>query len=207
MIACPDPGQPTLRVRGLAVPFLLAEHILTPLWTGRRAGGYPGASRQPHNEPVLEPRLFGYWTDKYLYPGDMESADIAFRSDGTGWVYWCNAASAFQILRFTWRTASGKHLSISVDEQVSGTWHLDGLRVSHLVHDRTHSDDQIALTFTIAAGHDDAGKPTMLLEFDQPPIRGVTGDRFTLERELADNESDPARDAAEFHINHDPGGL
>lgn len=32
MIACPDPGEPALRVRGLAVPFLLAELMASGRW-------------------------------------------------------------------------------------------------------------------------------------------------------------------------------
>jgi hypothetical protein len=83
---------------------------------------------------VLEPRLVGYWTDKYLYTGDMESAGIAFRADGTGWVYWC-AAAAFEIQLFTWHTAADNHLSINLDEQVSGTWHLHGQTVTQMAHD------------------------------------------------------------------------
>src|SRR5258708_35875789 len=100
--------------------------------------GEQGASRaidtvlEPNTVP--EPRLVGYWTDKYLYTGDMDSAGIAFRADGTGWVYWC-AAAAFEILLFTWHTAADNHLSINLDEQVSGTWHQHGQTVTQLAHD------------------------------------------------------------------------
>jgi hypothetical protein len=142
---------------------------------------------------VLEPRLVGYWTDRYLYPGDMESADIAFRAEGNGWVYWCNAAKAFEILRFTWQSAPNHQVVLSIHEELTGTWDLDGQNVTHVPHAQAHRDEQITLAYTIGPGNNADGEPATLLSFDQPVIRGATGDQFTLERQLTDNERDPAR--------------
>ncbi len=62
----------------------------------------------------------GYWSDKHLYPGDMEGADIAFCADGTGWAYWYNAAGGFEVLRRIWRQA-GPPLTLQLHEHASGT--------------------------------------------------------------------------------------
>jgi hypothetical protein len=53
---------------------------------------------------MLDARLAGYWSGKNLYLGEMEATDIAFSSDGTGWIDWSNAEGAFEILRFSWQT-------------------------------------------------------------------------------------------------------
>ena len=34
---------------------------------------------------VLDARLVGYWSDETSHQGVMEAADIAFRTNGTGW--------------------------------------------------------------------------------------------------------------------------
>jgi len=145
---------------------------------------------------VPDARLVGYWTDKNLYLGGMEASDIAFRADGTGWVYWYNAAGGFEVLRFSWQ-AAGQDLTVSLHEVVSGTWSLDGGAVTHRANSQVGSDEQIALAYEITAGRDAIGKPATLLEFDKPVILGVTANRFALERELALDEQDPARSPCE----------
>jgi hypothetical protein len=140
---------------------------------------------------MLDARLAGYWSDKHLYPGDMESTGIAFRADGTGWTYWSNAAGGFEILRFRWQ-ALGSALVLHIREYVSGTWDLDGGTVTHRQRDRMGQDEQVSRGYQITAGQNAAGDPATVLKFDQHVIRGVTSDRFTLERELATNERDPA---------------
>jgi len=77
---------------------------------------------------------------------------------------------------------------------LQGTRDLDGQDVTHQARTQARRDDQITLVYTIGPGNDAYGKPATLLSFDQPLIRGVTTDRFTLERQLADNERDPARE-------------
>jgi len=49
---------------------------------------------------VLDDRLTGYWSDDDLYLGAMEAAEVAFRTDGTGWTYWSRAGGAFEVRRF-----------------------------------------------------------------------------------------------------------
>jgi hypothetical protein len=141
---------------------------------------------------MLEPEIAGYWTEKYLDPGGMESADIAFSCDGTGWVYWSNAAGAFEVLRFSWHAPEVGQLTIRIYEYASGTWQLDGHEATHVTRGRARRDDHITVDFTITDGSDAVGNPAIVLNFGQPIIHGLTGKRFTLERQLADNERDPA---------------
>jgi hypothetical protein len=140
---------------------------------------------------MLDARLVGYWSDKHLYLGDMEGTDIAFRADGTGWTYWSNAAGAFEILRFRWQ-APGSALVLHVREYVARTWNLDDGTVTHRQRDRTARDEQISLGYQITADQNAIGDPAMVLQFDQHAIRGVSSNRFALERELKTNERDPA---------------
>jgi len=141
---------------------------------------------------MLDARLAGYWSDKDLYLGGMEGTDIAFRADGTGWTYWSNAAGAFEILCFTWQ-ASGAVLDLYVHEYASGTWNLDGGEVTHSQRDRRGQDEHVSVGYQITAGQSVAGDPATVLQFDQHVIRGVSSNRFALERELAATDHDPAR--------------
>jgi hypothetical protein len=137
-------------------------------------------------------RLAGYWTDKILYPGDMEASDVAFRPDGVGWVYWYNAAGAFTVLRFAWRDTEGKRLTLDLKGEASGSWRMDGSTVSHHVDRQTVSFERLAMTYEVVAGQDAAGSPVTILDFDRHVIVGVTGSRFALERKIAHDECDPA---------------
>lgn len=75
---------------------------------------------------MLDTRLAGYWSDEDLYQGAMEAADIAFRLDGTGWAYWSRDGGGFFILRFSWQTTNGQCLTLSLHQELSGTWELEG---------------------------------------------------------------------------------
>jgi hypothetical protein len=141
---------------------------------------------------MLDRRLVGYWSDKHLYMGSMEAADIAFRADGTGWTYWSNAAGGFEVLRFMWRQTSRSALTLRVREYAGGTWSLDRGTVIHQLREQRADDKQIALSYEITAGQNAVGDPAMVLQFDKDVIRGVVGDRFALDRALAASEHDPA---------------
>lgn len=52
--------------------------------------------------------------------------------------------------------------------------------------------EQVSRGYEITAGQNAVGGPATVLKFDQHVIRGVSSGRFTLERELATNERDPA---------------
>jgi hypothetical protein len=69
---------------------------------------------------MLDRRLVGYWSDKDMYMAGMEAADIAFRTDGTGWTYWSSAAGGFEVLRFVWRQASRSALTLPCVPRNSG---------------------------------------------------------------------------------------
>jgi len=134
----------------------------------------------------------GYWSDKHLYLGGMEAADIAFCADGTGWTNWSNAARAFEVLRFRWWQTSSSSLILRLREHVSGTWSLDGDTTIHQPREHSARDEQVVLGYEITAGHTAIGDPIEVLEFDQHVIRGVIGNRFAFERELTPNEHGPA---------------
>jgi len=124
----------------------------------------------------------------------MAADDIAFRADGTGWTYWCNAAKGFEVMRFTWRQASRSALTLRVREYAGGDWSIDHRdHVTHRVTSQRAWDERISLGYKITAGQDVNGRPATLLQVDQGAIRTVViGKRFALERELAANEHDPA---------------
>lgn len=147
------------------------------------------------NGVMLETGLVGYWSDKHLYPGDMEATDIAFCADGTGWTDWTNAAQAFEIMRFRWQ-ASGSTLVLHLHEYVSGTWNLDGGTAPRQQRDRHALDEQIPLGYEITEGQNAVGGPATVLQFDRHVILGVSSNRFAFERELADGERDPAYSSA-----------
>ncbi|MEV6910756.1 hypothetical protein [Amycolatopsis sp. NPDC051071] len=57
----------------------------------------------------MDGRLVGLWSDRVLYPSDVESAELAFRADGSGWLYWSSLLSLDRPLndhlagsRFAW---------------------------------------------------------------------------------------------------------
>jgi hypothetical protein len=143
-------------------------------------------------EAVLDTRLVGYWSDKNLYQGTMEAADIAFRPDGTGWAYWSRIGGGFFVLRFSWDTPKDWQLVLGLREELSGRWRAERHTVRHRVTSQIACDTKIVLTYKIRAGQDVLGRPATLLEAGQPISRGTIGDRFALERELAGDEQDPA---------------
>jgi hypothetical protein len=151
-----------------------------------------GKPATQHNEHVLDGRLVGYWSDGPLYQGAMEAADIAFRADGTGWTYWSRDAGTFFVQRFSWHSAAGGHLTLDLHEELSGTWEVAGHTTQHHVGSRGACDQQIVLVYEITAGQNVFRKPATLLKLDQPIRLGTIGDRFALERDLAEGERDPA---------------
>ncbi|MDQ2810440.1 MAG: hypothetical protein M3Z75_00790 [Actinomycetota bacterium] len=68
---------------------------------------------------MLDERLIGYWSDKHVYMGIMEAADIAFRSDGTGWTFWTRDGGSFSVTRFDWHTDASR-LTLNMQEHLYG---------------------------------------------------------------------------------------
>jgi hypothetical protein len=121
----------------------------------------------------------------------MEAADIAFRPDGTGWTYWSRDGGTFLVYRFTWHTTEDHRLTLTLHQQLSGTWDLADHATRHRVISQAASGQQIALTYQITRGHNALRKPATLLKLDQEISAGTIGDRFAFKRELADTEHDP----------------
>jgi len=140
-------------------------------------------------EAVRDRRLVGYWSSKNLSIGAMEAADIAFRPDGDGWIYWSNLGG-FEILRFRWHTAGGQ-LTLDPYEAPSGTWRYERGRPRYRVTSEAMSDTTTVLTYEISQGRDVLGRPATLLETGQPIRLGTVGSRFAFERQLAAGERDP----------------
>jgi hypothetical protein len=136
-------------------------------------------------------KLIGYWSDEPLYQGSMEAADIAFRSDGTGWTYWSSFGGTFYMDRFSWHTDQDGHLTLDLNENLYGTWHLEDHTTRHRVRNRDAYHKHLVLTYQITAGHNALRMPATVLQLDQPIILGTIGDRFAFKRELAENEQDP----------------
>jgi hypothetical protein len=141
-------------------------------------------------EAVLDTRLAGYWSDKDLYQGAMEVADVAFRPDGFGWVYWSNAGGFF-LLRFSWHAEESRQLTLDMRENLSGTWHREGHTPRYRVARQEACDTTTVLTYKIRQGQSVWGRPATLLETGQPISRGTIGSRFAFERDLAGDERDP----------------
>jgi hypothetical protein len=132
------------------------------------------------NKAMADARLLGKWSNKNLSLGSMAAVDIAFSAEGTGWIHWSNVGGGFELMRFRWRDASGRDLTLDLYEYESGTWRMvDGRPPRQTKKQR--EDERIAVAYQITAGQDVVGNPATILEFDQPLIRGVVGNRFALE--------------------------
>lgn len=140
---------------------------------------------------MLDPRLVGYWSDRDLYQGAMEAADIAFRPDGTGWTYWSRDGGGFSVDRFSWHTTAGRHLILDLHEHLSGTWELAGHATRYHVRRQSPSGTQLLLAYQVIAGQDSLKRPVTLLELDQRISVGTIGNRFAFHRELTQDEQDP----------------
>jgi hypothetical protein len=140
---------------------------------------------------VLDERLVGLWSDEDLYQGDMEAADIAVRSDGTGWTYWSRDGGSYYVLRFGWHTDANLDLTLDLHENLSGIWDLSGHMTEHRVASRTPHDKQIVLAYKITQAQNILRKPATLLQLDRQISMGTIGDRFAYKRELAATEYDP----------------
>lgn len=142
---------------------------------------------------MLDTRLVGYWSDKNLSQGSMEAADIAFRPDGRGWVYWSNFGGGFHIMRFRWYLGDRRRLTLDVREELSGRWYRDrrSLGTGYRVSSKQASGPRIVLGYEVREGQDVLGRPATLLETDQPISLGTIGARFALERQLSGDEQDP----------------
>ena len=143
---------------------------------------------------MLDGRLVGYWSDRDLYQGAMESAELAFRADGTGWTYWSRSGGPFQVMHWD-TTASGQH-TLGLREKLSGRWHLDGRAVRHRVDRQGPSRQRIVLAYAISPGQDLYRRPAMLLQFDRGVMMGTIGDRFARLRDLTEAELSAGHDGS-----------
>ena len=92
---------------------------------------------------------------------------------------------------FTWHTATGRHLTLDLHEELFGTWDLAGHNTRHQVDSQASTGKQLVVAYQITAGQDSLKRPATLLELDQPINVATIGDRFAFHREPTQDEQDP----------------
>ncbi|MFE6614084.1 hypothetical protein [Amycolatopsis sp. NPDC057786] len=141
---------------------------------------------------MTDERLIGLWSDEILYPGSVESVDLAFRRDGSGWSYWKSWSTGFSVSRFTWATPGG--LVLNFHRALEGTWSIDNGVTRHDVESDEAEESVIELGYEIAPGEDPFGTPVTLLSLDRPLIEHLVGARFAWV-EKPESLSDPSAGA------------
>ncbi|HEU4540368.1 MAG TPA: hypothetical protein VFR23_04515 [Jiangellaceae bacterium] len=136
---------------------------------------------------MLDTRLIGYWSDEVLYVGDMETNDIAFGHDGSGFSYWARVGGVFTVKRFTWNI-DNQRLQIRFTCRLSGTWTVHLGHIRHYVTGERGCSSAWAAPYRISRADDALGNPTTVLTLDRRI--GVGGQRFAY---LRDTIEDPTR--------------
>ena len=141
---------------------------------------------------MADERLTGLWSDEILHPGSTESVDLAFRRDGSGWLYWASWSTEFAVSRFTWATPD--ELVLTFHRAVSGTWSVDDGVTRHDVESDEKEESVIKLGYEIAPGEDPFGTPVTLLSLGRPLIEYLAGSQFAW-AEKPESLSDPSAGA------------
>lgn len=137
----------------------------------------------------MDERLIGLWSDRMLYPSDVESAELAFRGDGSGWRYWSSWSSSFSVSRYTWAAFTPGTLVLKFHCAVDGTWSIDDGVTRHDVETEEESESLVEVGYEILPGEDPLGNPITLLALDHH----LAGSRFAWV-EKPESLSDPAAD-------------
>ncbi|MFT7873406.1 MULTISPECIES: hypothetical protein [Amycolatopsis] len=123
--------------------------------------------------------LVGYWSEQEVYPGSPEYADLGFRADGSGWMYWASWSKEFLVHRFRWHVPAPGVLAVRLHLTVGGEWSVDEGHVTHHVEYREDADSVVEVGWVI--------EPSSELILDRPPA-SLCGTRF---RPVADGGTDP----------------
>ncbi|WP_340684505.1 hypothetical protein LCL61_39795 [Amycolatopsis coloradensis] len=142
---------------------------------------------------MTDERLAGLWSDEILHPGSVESVDLVFRRDGSGWLYWSSWSTEFAVSRFTWATAG--ELVLKFHRTLEGTWSIDNGVTRHDVESNEKEESVIEVGYEIAPGEDPFGTPVTLLSLDRPLTEHLAGSRFAW-AEKPESLSDPSADAS-----------
>jgi hypothetical protein len=123
---------------------------------------------------MIEEDLTGHWSERDLYPHEVELGEVAFRPDGTGWLYWSSWSKSFSLHRFTWRIPAPGHVDVHLHRYFSGTWRPDD---THDVQAEELDERTLALAYTLKPAEGEVGP---VLEFDQRLEEWTIGNCFAL---------------------------
>jgi hypothetical protein len=154
---------------------------------------------------MRDSQIVGYWSDEELYFDSMEVAEIVFRPEGSGWMYWAHFRT-FAMRRFDWHTTADHSLVLRCRERLSGTWIRRDEAFEHHVTDQHPEDEERVLHYQVNDGRNVFGKPATLLQFSKAVITGAIGDRFAFKREVAEGEADPVARPAPSAADVTPTG-
>ncbi|WP_037316106.1 hypothetical protein [Amycolatopsis orientalis] len=143
---------------------------------------------------MRDERLTGMWTDEILHPGSVESVDLVFRRDGSGWLYWSSWSTEFAVSRFTWATLTPGELAFEFHRTLGGTWANDDGVLRHDVESDEKEESLIETGYTIAPGEAPYNTPVTLLALAHPLTEHLAGARFAWV-EKPDSLSDPSAGA------------
>ncbi|UMP01870.1 hypothetical protein [Amycolatopsis sp. EV170708-02-1] len=141
---------------------------------------------------MADERLIGLWSDEIVYPGSVESVDLAFRGDGSGWLQWSSWSTEFAVSRFTWATPG--ELVLRFYCNLGGTWSIEDGVTRHEVESEEKEESVVRLGYEIAPGEDPFGNPVTLLSLDRPLDEHLAGSRFAWVENPA-SLNDPSADA------------
>ncbi len=143
---------------------------------------------------VTDDRLTGLWSDEILHPSDVESVDLTFRADGSGWLYWSSWSTEFSVSRYTWTASTTGNLVLRFHRTLGGTWSIDDGVTHHEVESDEREESVVDVGYEIAPGEDPFGEPIILLTLARPLHDHLAGSRFAWV-EKPESLSDPSADA------------
>lgn len=143
---------------------------------------------------MLDHRLLGLWSERPLFPHDVESAELTFRANGTGWLYWSSWSTSFTVSRYTWALTRPGHLALKFHRTLDGTWSIDDGVTRHEVESEEPDDTNVEIGYRIGPGEGQYGERFTVLSFDHPLHGYLAGSRFGWVDEPK-SFSDPSADA------------
>lgn len=126
----------------------------------------------------MDERLVGLWSDQILHPSRVESVDLAFRDDGSGWLYWSSWSTGFSVTRYTWTTSAAGDLVLRFHRILGGMWSLDDGVTHHYIESDEQEQSVVDVGYDIAPGEDPFGNPIILLTLARPLREHLAGSRF-----------------------------
>ncbi|WP_410656904.1 hypothetical protein [Amycolatopsis sp. lyj-112] len=142
----------------------------------------------------MDERLIGLWSESTLYPNDVESAELAFRWNGSGWLYWSSWSTSFSVSRYTWSAFTPGTLVLKFHCELDGTWSIEDGVVRHDVESEEERGSLVKVGYEVVPGEDPLGNTLTVLSLDRPLHDHLAGSRFAWV-EQSGPLSDPAAGA------------